>query len=151
MNEVNDKLTIRILIGRQEHEINVRRQDEEVFRKAAKIITEQLGRYEQKFRGQSYETYLSITLLDFVVHSIRHQKDIDLLINKYLNNWTLDRLSLVDQAILEVATYEIIYTDIDIKIAINEAVELAKKYSDDKVKSMINACLDKIAKEKING
>lgn len=82
---------------------------------------------------------------------IENQKDIDLLINKYLSNWTLDRLSLVDQAILEVATYEIIYTDIDIKIAINEAVELAKKYSDDKVKSMINACLDKIAKEKING
>ena len=81
----------------------------------------------------------------------KNQKDIDLLINKYLSNWTLDRLSLVDQAILEVATYEIIYTDIDIKIAINEAVELAKKYSDDKVKSMINACLDKIAKEKING
>lgn len=82
---------------------------------------------------------------------IENQKDIDLLINKYLSNWTLDRLSLVDQAILEVATYEIMYTDIDIKIAINEAVELAKKYSDDKVKSMINACLDKIAKEKING
>lgn len=81
----------------------------------------------------------------------KNQKDIDLIINKYLSNWTLDRLSLVDQAILEVATYEIIYTDIDIKIAINEAVELAKKYSDDKVKSMINACLDKIAKEKING
>lgn len=81
----------------------------------------------------------------------KNQKDIDLLINKYLSNWTLDRLSLVDQAILEVATYEIMYTDIDIKIAINEAVELAKKYSDDKVKSMINACLDKIAKEKING
>ena len=81
----------------------------------------------------------------------KNQKDIDLLINKYLSNWTLDRLSLVDQAILEVATYEIIYTNIDIKIAINEAVELSKKYSDDKVKSMINACLDKIAKEKING
>ena len=81
----------------------------------------------------------------------KNQKDIDLIINKYLSNWTLDRLSLVDQAILEVATYEIIYTNIDIKIAINEAVELAKKYSDDKVKSMINACLDKIAKEKING
>lgn len=81
MNEVSDKLTIRILIGRQEHEINIRRQDEEVFRKAAKIITEQLGRYEQKFRGQSYETYLSITLLDFVVHSIRHQKDMDFVLD----------------------------------------------------------------------
>ena len=81
MKEVSDKLTIRILIGRQEHEINIRRQDEEVFRKAAKIITEQLGRYEQKFRGQSYETYLSITLLDFVVHSIRHQKDMDFVLD----------------------------------------------------------------------
>ena len=82
---------------------------------------------------------------------LENKNSIDELINKYLNNWTLDRLSLVDQAILEVGAFEIVYTDIDIKIAINEAIELAKKYSDDKVKSMINACLDKIAKEKING
>lgn len=82
---------------------------------------------------------------------IENKDNIDKLINKYLNNWTLDRFSLLDQAILEVASYEIIYTDIDIKIVINEALELAKKYSDDKLKPMINACLDKIAKEKING
>lgn len=106
--------------------------------------------YQLKVKSEIEESSSEYTniLIDGVK---KNQKDIDLLINKYLSNWTLDRLSLVDQAILEVATYEIIYTDIDIKIAINEAVELAKKYSDDKVKSMINACLDKIAKEKING
>ena len=103
--------------------------------------------YQLKVKSDIEKSSSSYT--DMLITGVLENKDRK--INKYLNNWTLDRLSLVDQAILEVASFEILYTDIDIKIAINEALELAKKYSDDKVKSMINACLDKIAKEKING
>ncbi len=70
--------------------------------------------------------------------------------NKYLKDWKASRLGLTDQAILYLGIYELLYTDTPEVIAINEAVELAKKYSDDKVKNMINGVLDKVYHEKID-
>ena len=65
--------------------------------------------------------------------------------NKYLKkDWTIDRLSKVDQAILLLGIYELLYTDTPSVVAINEAIELSKKYSDDAVTKMINGVLDKI-------
>ena len=75
---------------------------------------------------------------------ITYKKDIINLANKYLSNWTIDRLGNTDQAILEMAIYELIYTDTPDIVCINEALELVKEYSDDDVRKMINACLDKI-------
>ena len=73
--------------------------------------------------------------------------DIDKIANKNLKDWTIDRLSKVDQAILRIGIYELVYTDTPEVVAINEAVELAKEYSDEKVKNMINAVLDSIYHE----
>jgi len=85
---------------------------------------------------------------DFVnelVHGvINNKKEIDDIANKYLNNWSLDRLGLTDQAIIEIAIYEIKYTETPNLVCINEAIELAKQYSDEKVSKMINGILDKI-------
>ena len=68
--------------------------------------------------------------------------------NKYLKkDWTIDRLSKVDQAILLLGIYELLYTDTPSVVAINEAIELAKKYSIDDVRKMINAVLDKLVNE----
>ncbi len=64
--------------------------------------------------------------------------------NKYLKNWTIDRLDLTGASILRMALYEIKYTKTPHIVVINEAVELAKKYSDDSVRKMINAALDKV-------
>lgn len=75
---------------------------------------------------------------------IDNQEKIDMLANKYLNNWTLNRLGLTDQAIIRMAIYEILYTDTPNKVCIDEAIELAKKYSDEEVVKMINGILDKI-------
>lgn len=75
---------------------------------------------------------------------INNQDNISSLANKYLENWTIDRLSKVDKAILSLAIYELKFTDTPSIVCINEAIELAKRYSDDKVVSMINATLDKI-------
>ena len=63
-----------------------------------------------------------------------------------MKNWSIDRLSRVDKAILSLGTYELVYYSTPNIVAINEAVELAKKYSDDKVIKMINAVLDSIYK-----
>ena len=85
---------------------------------------------------------------DFVnelVDGVIENKDkIDELANKYLKDWTIDRLGLTDQAIIRIAIYEIVYTDTPNLVCINEAIELSKKYSDDKVSKMINGILDKI-------
>jgi len=75
---------------------------------------------------------------------ITYKNDIDNLANKYLNNWTIDRLGNTDIAILRMGIYELMYTDTPDIVCINESVELAKEYSDDEVRKMINACMDKI-------
>ena len=75
---------------------------------------------------------------------IENQKDISKLANEALVDWNIDRLSKVDKAILSLGIYELKYTDTPSIVVINEAIELSKKYSDEKVTKMINAALDKI-------
>lgn len=79
---------------------------------------------------------------------ITYQKEIDDLANQYLNKWTIDRLGNTDQAILRMGIYELLYTSTPAIVVINEAVELAKSYSDDDVRKMINAVLDGIYHDK---
>lgn len=85
---------------------------------------------------------------DVVFGVLKNKSEIDELANKYLKDWSIDRLGKTDQAILKIGIYEIIYTDTPDVVCINEAVELAKEYSDDKVKNMINAVLDGIMHDK---
>ncbi len=79
-----------------------------------------------------------------VFNIIEKQKDINKIANKYLVDWKIDRLSKVDKAILSIGIYELLYTDTPSVVAINEAIELSKKYSDEKVTKMLNATLDNI-------
>ena len=83
-------------------------------------------------------------VLDTVEGIIKNQKEITKLANQYLDGWKMSRLNKVDQAIISLGIYELVYTDIPSIVAINEAVELSKKYSDEKVTKMINAVLDGI-------
>lgn len=73
-----------------------------------------------------------------------HEKEINILANKYMKNWTIDRLNMVDQAILSIGIYELIYTKTPSVVSINECLELSKKYSDLEVTKMINGVLDSI-------
>ena len=75
---------------------------------------------------------------------LEYKNDIDKIANKHLKDWTIDRLSKTDQAILRMGIYELVYTDTPEIVSINEAVSLSKEYSDEKVKNMINAVLDSI-------
>ena len=88
---------------------------------------------------------------EFVTTSIdtilKNKEDIYELANKYLESWPMDRLNKVDQAILALGVYELKYTETPPVVAINEAVELSKKYSDEKVTKMINAVLDEVYHE----
>ena len=84
---------------------------------------------------------------EIVYGVITYQNDIDKLANTYLNGWTIDRLGNTDAAILRMGIYELNYTDTPPIVAINEAIELAKAYSDTDVRKMINGVLDKIYHE----
>ena len=75
--------------------------------------------------------------------------DIIELVEKHLKeNWSINRVSKIDISILKLAIYEMLYVKIPYKVAINEAIELAKKYGDDSSKSFINGILASIVKEK---
>ena len=81
---------------------------------------------------------------ELVYGIITYKNDIDNIANKYLKDWTIDRLGNTDQAILRIGIYELLYTKTPEIVCINEAIELAKKYSDDSVRKMINGVLDKV-------
>ena len=66
------------------------------------------------------------------------------LVNKYMSDWTLDRLNKVDEALFLLSSYELKYLDTPSIVSINEWVEISKKYSDDKVTKMLNGVLDNI-------
>ncbi len=80
---------------------------------------------------------------------LEHKKDIITLANKYLKDWTIDRLNKVDQAILGLGIYELMYTATPSIVSINEAIKLSKKYSEEAVTKMINGVLDKIYHEEV--
>jgi len=68
--------------------------------------------------------------------------NLDELIVKYASNWRLDRISAIDRAILRLALHELRATDTPPKIVINEAIELAKKFSSDEAGGFVNGILD---------
>ncbi len=80
---------------------------------------------------------------------IDNKKTINKIANKYLKDWKIDRLNKVDQSILQLGIYELIYTDTPSVVSINEAIELSKKYSEEAVTKMINGVLDKVYHEEI--
>jgi len=76
-----------------------------------------------------------------------HHEDIDRLINDNLDNWTLERIAKTDLAILRTAVAEMLYVDsIPVSVSINEAVDLAKKYGDERSYAFINSILGKISR-----
>lgn len=81
---------------------------------------------------------------DLIEGVLTHEEELISLANKYLNNWNISRLGLTDAAIIKIAIYELLHTDTPKKVCIDEAIELAKDYSDEKVVGMINGVLDKI-------
>lgn len=84
---------------------------------------------------------------DIVYGVITHKNELDTLANEHIKDWTIERLDKTGASILRIALFELKYTDTPEVVVINEAIELAKKYSDDAVRKIINAVLDKIIRE----
>jgi len=84
---------------------------------------------------------------EIVYGCLTYEDELIDLANKYMKNWDISRIDKTGAAILKMAIYELKYTDTPDIVVINEAVNLAKKYSDDSVRKIINAILDKMIKE----
>ncbi|MFD1018701.1 transcription antitermination factor NusB [Thalassobacillus hwangdonensis] len=102
--------------------------------------------------GESLEHVLdeeaSDEFLEQLVHGVYEHKDqLDQMISGNLENWTIQRLPLVEKTLLRMAAYELEYSeDVPEEVAINEAVELAKVFGDEKSGSFVNAVLSKMTK-----
>ena len=76
-----------------------------------------------------------------------HREDIDAMISDNLDKWSIDRIARTDLAILRTAVAEMLYVDsIPERVSINEAVNLAKKYGDDRSYAFINSVLGKVSR-----
>ena len=74
---------------------------------------------------------------------------VDLAINKHLKEWDLNQIGTVERAILRLGSYEILYTELDNAVVINEAIELAKKLCNETSPKFVNGVLDAICKEEV--
>jgi len=83
-----------------------------------------------------------------IVLGVQAQKEeLDQLIEQAAENWTLDRMPIVDRNILRQTIYELVWVpDIPAKVSVNEALQLAKSFADDDAKRFVNGILDKILK-----
>ncbi len=85
---------------------------------------------------------------ELVKGTLEKLEDIDALIEKLAENWILGRMAAVDRNILRFAAFEILYRrDIPSAVTINEALEIAKKYSSSESAPFLNGVLDRLAKE----
>ena len=83
---------------------------------------------------------------DLVRGTLSHLDQINVIIDKYTENWHLNRMASIDRSILRCATYELLFcSDIPPKVTINEAVNLAKKFSQENSGKFVNGVLDKIS------
>ncbi|MBI4848723.1 MAG: transcription antitermination factor NusB [Nitrospirae bacterium] len=89
---------------------------------------------------------------DIVVSTRKNLAEIDATIKRAAEHWSLERMAVIDRNILRAATYELLYRkDIPPSVVMNEALEIAKKYSTEESSPFINGILDKIARQKIKG
>lgn len=85
-----------------------------------------------------------IFIADLIAGISTNLEKIDFLILSKLKNWTKDRIFKVDLAVLRMAVYELGFTEVPFKVAINESLEIVKKYGDDNSPSFVNGVLREI-------
>lgn len=98
-----------------------------------------------EFVSEDGESFIPGYLDTLVTGVCQQREELDQLIQKNLKKWTLARIAKPDLIILRIAIYEMLYVDeIPAKVALNEALELTKKYSDDDSRKFVNGVLSNI-------
>ena len=110
---------------------------------AAEGIDDALGRFWKSFEPVEREV---MDLAEALVRGVAgHRRKIDETIERVSINWRLDRMAKVDRNVLRLAVYELLETDVPVKVVINEAIELGKKYGSESSGAFVNGVLDKVA------
>lgn len=105
---------------------------------------------EYVLNNKSFDSKDKQYIKDIVWGVLGNKGKIDSLIEKYAIGWKLNRISRVDLSILRVSIYEILFRDdIPYNVSVNEAIEMAKKYSTEEAGSFINGILSKVPKLQI--
>ena len=109
-------------------------------------VQEQINLYfeSNNIIDEEAKKYIANAVNGIEEHQEEILKDIE---TNLKEEWKLSRISKMDLTILKLAIYEIKYTDVPYKVSINEAVELAKKYGEDKSKKFVNGILASVVKE----
>ena len=93
------------------------------------------------------ETPVMLFASELVIGTMRHREAIDALLAKHADNWTVERMAVIDRNVLRLGAFELLHLDeVPPKVAINEAVELAKRYGDVESSKFVNGILDAIHK-----
>ena len=110
---------------------------------AAEGIDEALAAFWKSFEPVESEVR---TLAETMVRGVaEHRRQVDDAIEDASSNWRLDRMARVDRNVLRLAVYELLRTDVPVKVAINEAIELGKKFGSESSGAFVNGVLDKVA------
>ena len=74
MSELGEKVTIKLMVGKQFYPVTIKPEQEEIYRKAAKMVNERLNLYQTKYAGQAYEKYMSVVLVDFAIKVLQAEQ-----------------------------------------------------------------------------
>jgi N utilization substance protein B len=83
---------------------------------------------------------------ELVTGILANQAEVDRLIASVLENFSFERLGVVDRNILRLGVYELLHTEVPHPVVINEAIEIARDFGDIKTRQFVNGVLDKVAK-----
>jgi N utilization substance protein B len=101
------------------------------------------------FAQLSHQTEVKEYAINVMTTVRNHRQEIDSIIEQVMVDWTLNRLTQIDANIIRIAVAEMRFLNLDHKIAINEAVEIAQEYSDDDGYRFINGVLRKVSDQLI--
>jgi N utilization substance protein B len=110
---------------------------------AADDIDEALARFWRSF--EPVEAEVRETAEALVRGVAAHRRVVDDAIEGASTNWRLDRMAKVDRNVLRLAVHELLHTDVPVKVAINEAIELGKKFGSESTGAFVNGVLDRVA------
>jgi len=117
------------------YQLNITKQD------ALQVLTQFEGHFLSHGEADEFLKCLVLGVLE-------HFSELDWLIEKYSENWRLDRINIIDRNILRMALFELLYCEeIPPKVTINEAIDLGKRYGSEDSGSFINGILDRIQNE----
>jgi N utilization substance protein B len=110
-------------------------------RPAIEVVDEQIER-----RGPSDES--AARARELFLKTVEKREDLDRIIRSFLENWDFERVSLVDRNILRFALAEVLYfPDVPSSVIIDEAIEIAHRYSSDEAGGFVNGLLDRFVRE----